>query len=131
MAPCAVRRPRAPREYLALLSRLRSLAGSAAPRFEGIDSVASPRLCVTPSQTSEIGEAQSYLDVNRRIVRNMSAVNYLGLCVIMLPIGCNLLPPAWAEERLPAVGSAQSACSAVLPSGSRPRQYSRREIPRS
>jgi len=121
---------RARGEYLALLGRLRSLAGSAAPRCERIDSVASPTLCVTAPLTSEIGEAQSCLNVNRRIVRNTAAVNYLGLCVITLPIGCNLLPP-WAEKQLPAIGSAQSACSAALPSGSHPRQHSRREIPRS
>jgi len=79
------------------------------------------RRSLSPPLTSEIGEAQSCLNVNRRIVRNTAAVNYLGLYVIALPIGCNLLPP-WA---------AQSACSAALPSGSHPRQHSRREIPRS
>jgi hypothetical protein len=34
-------------------------------------------LCITPPKMSEIGNADSYLSTNRRIVRNTVAVNYL------------------------------------------------------
>lgn len=103
------------REYLARLGRLNALARSAAPRFDGIDVIASPTLCITPPLLSQIGDAQSYLDANRRIVRNTVAVNYLGLCGITLPVGLDragmpvglqLIAPAWAEERLLAIALA-------------------------
>jgi hypothetical protein len=51
---------------------------------------------------SEIGEGQSYLDVDRRIVRNRVTVNYLGLCGVKLSrLQC--LASAWAEEQLLAI----------------------------
>ena len=37
---------------------------------------------------SEVADADS-LWVNRRIVRNTVAVNYLGLCAITMPVGCD------------------------------------------
>jgi aspartyl-tRNA(Asn)/glutamyl-tRNA(Gln) amidotransferase subunit A len=64
---------------------------------------------------SEIGDADSYLSTNRRIVRNTVAVNYLELCAITLPVGLDkagmpvglqLIAPAWAEERLLAIALA-------------------------
>jgi hypothetical protein len=36
----------------------------------------------TPSLMSDIADADNHLRVNRRIVRNTLAVNYLGLCAI-------------------------------------------------
>ncbi len=103
------------REYLARLGRLKVLAHHAAPRFDEIDIIASPTLCITPPLLSEIGDAESYLAANRRIVRNMVAVNYLGLCGITLPIGLDrarmpvglqFIAPAWAEEKLLAIALA-------------------------
>src|SRR5207244_2612402 len=100
------------REYLVRLGRLKSLARNAAPRFDEIDVIASPTLCITPPLLSEIGDAESYLAANRRIVRNTVAVNYLGLCGITLPIGLDrvrmpvglqFIAPAWAEEKLLAI----------------------------
>jgi aspartyl-tRNA(Asn)/glutamyl-tRNA(Gln) amidotransferase subunit A len=91
-----------------MLGRLRSLARSAARRFDGIDIIASPTLCVMPPLISEIGEAQSYLDVNRRIVRNTVAVNYLGLCGITLPIGSDSLCPDGQKSGFLRLRSAQS-----------------------
>ena len=35
---------------------------------------------------SEVADADSHLWVNRRIVRNTVAVNYLGLCAITMPV---------------------------------------------
>jgi len=61
-------------------------------------------------------DADAYLRVNRRIVRNTVAVNYLGLCAITLPVGrdkagmpvgLQLIAPAWAEERLLAIAAEQ------------------------
>jgi aspartyl-tRNA(Asn)/glutamyl-tRNA(Gln) amidotransferase subunit A len=103
------------REYLARLGRLKLLARSAAPCFDEIDIIASPTLCITPPLLSEIGDAQSYLAANRRIVRNTVAVNYLGLCGITLPVGLDragmpvglqFIAPAWSEERLFAIALA-------------------------
>jgi aspartyl-tRNA(Asn)/glutamyl-tRNA(Gln) amidotransferase subunit A len=103
------------REYLARLGRLKVLARCAAPRLDTIDVVASPTLCITPPLLSEIGDAESYLAANRRIVRNTVAVNYLGLCGITLPIGLDrarmpvglqFIAPAWAEEKLLAIALA-------------------------
>jgi aspartyl-tRNA(Asn)/glutamyl-tRNA(Gln) amidotransferase subunit A len=57
---------------------------------------------------SEVADADS-LWVNRRIVRNTVAVNYLGLCAITMPVGCGraempvgleLTASADTEERL-------------------------------
>lgn len=96
-------------EYLARLGQLRSLARCAAPHFNEIDVIATPTLCITPPKMSEIGDADSYLSTNRRIVRNTVAVNYLELCAITLPVGqdkagmpvgLQLIAPSWAEEKL-------------------------------
>jgi aspartyl-tRNA(Asn)/glutamyl-tRNA(Gln) amidotransferase subunit A len=103
------------REYLSRLSQLRSLARSAASRFDEIDVIATPTLCLTPPVLSDIGEPETYLSTNRRIVRNTVAVNYLGLCAITLPVGLDgagmpvglqLIAPAWAEEKLLAIALA-------------------------
>ena len=73
-------------DYLARLARLRALARSAAPRLDAVDVIASPTLCLTPPLMSDVAAAGSHLRVNRRIVRNTVAANYLGLCAITLPV---------------------------------------------
>jgi aspartyl-tRNA(Asn)/glutamyl-tRNA(Gln) amidotransferase subunit A len=102
-------------DYLARLARLRTLARSAAPRLDAVDVMASPTLCLTPPLMSEVADADSHLRVNRRIVRNTVAVNYLGLCAVTMPVGLDgagmpvglqLIAPANAEERLLAVALA-------------------------
>jgi len=102
-------------DYLARIARLRALARTAAPRFDAVDVIASPTLCLTPPLMSEVADADSHLRVNRRIVRNTVAVNYLGLCAITMPVGrdragmpvgLQLTAPAGAEERLLAIGLA-------------------------
>ena len=83
--------------------------GAAAPRLDRVDVIASPTLCLTPPLMSEVADADSHLRVNRRIVRNTVAVNYLGLCAITMPVGrdragmpvgLQLTAPAYAEEKL-------------------------------
>jgi aspartyl-tRNA(Asn)/glutamyl-tRNA(Gln) amidotransferase subunit A len=103
------------RDYLARMARLRALARSAAPRLDAVDAIASPTLCLTPPLMSEVADADSYLRINRRIVRNTVAVNYLGLCAITMPVGFDragmpvglqLTAPTGAEERLLAIALA-------------------------
>jgi aspartyl-tRNA(Asn)/glutamyl-tRNA(Gln) amidotransferase subunit A len=86
----------------------RLLGPPAAPRLDAGDVIASPTLCLTPPLMSEVADADS-LWVNRRIVRNTVAVNYLGLCAITMPVGCGraempvgleLTASADTEERL-------------------------------
>src|SRR3954454_2424258 len=72
------------REYLARVARLQNLAREAAPLLDAVDVVASPTLCLTPPLMSEIADPDSHLRVNRRIVRNTVAVNYLGLCAVTM-----------------------------------------------
>jgi aspartyl-tRNA(Asn)/glutamyl-tRNA(Gln) amidotransferase subunit A len=64
---------------------------------------------------SDVADADSHLRVNRRVVRNTVAVNYLGLCAITMPVGhdragmpvgLQLIAPAGSEERLLAIGLA-------------------------
>jgi aspartyl-tRNA(Asn)/glutamyl-tRNA(Gln) amidotransferase subunit A len=102
-------------DYLARLARLRASARRAAPRLEAMDVIASPTLCLTPPLMSEVADADSTLRVNRRIVRNTVAVNYLGLCAITMPVGrdrvgmpvgLQLIASAGAEERLLATAFA-------------------------
>jgi aspartyl-tRNA(Asn)/glutamyl-tRNA(Gln) amidotransferase subunit A len=97
------------------VGRLKSLARRAAPCFNGIDVIAAPTLCLTPPVLADVSDADAYLRINRRIVRNTVAVNYLGLCAITLPVGLDkagmpaglqLIAPAWAEERLLAIALA-------------------------
>ncbi len=103
------------REYLGRLGQLQSLARQAGRCFDGIDVIATPTLCITPPLLSELGAPEAYLNANRRIVRNTVAVNYLGLCGITLPVGLDragmpvglqLIAPAWAEEKLLAIALA-------------------------
>jgi aspartyl-tRNA(Asn)/glutamyl-tRNA(Gln) amidotransferase subunit A len=75
------------RDYLARAARLRALAEAAAPRLTAVDVIASPTLCLTPPLMSEVADADSHLRVNRRIIRNTAAVNYLGLCAVTMPVG--------------------------------------------
>jgi aspartyl-tRNA(Asn)/glutamyl-tRNA(Gln) amidotransferase subunit A len=103
------------RDYLSRLGRLRALARHTPPRFDGIDVIATPTLCITPPVLSELGSPEAYLNANRRIVRNTVAVNYLGLCGITLPVGLDragmpvglqFVAPPWAEEKLLAIALA-------------------------
>lgn len=103
------------RDYLARLGRLKALARRAATRFDGIDVIATPTLCITPPLLSALDSPEAYLSANRRIVRNTVAVNYLGLCGITLPVGLDragmpvglqFIAPAWAEEKLLAIALA-------------------------
>jgi aspartyl-tRNA(Asn)/glutamyl-tRNA(Gln) amidotransferase subunit A len=103
------------RDYLARIARLRALARSAASRLDAVDVIASPTLCLTPPLMSDIADADNHLRVNRRIVRNTLAVNYLGLCAITtpvgrdragMPVGLQLTAPARAEEPLLAIALA-------------------------
>jgi aspartyl-tRNA(Asn)/glutamyl-tRNA(Gln) amidotransferase subunit A len=103
------------RDYLARIARLRALARRAAPHLDAIDVIASPTLCLTPPLMSDVADADSHLRVNRRIIRNTLAVNYLGLCAITMPVGrdragmpvgLQLTAPAHAEERLLAIALA-------------------------
>jgi len=52
-----------------------------------LDVIASPTLCLTPPLMSEVADPDRHLRVNRRIVCNTAAVNYLGLCAITMPVG--------------------------------------------
>jgi aspartyl-tRNA(Asn)/glutamyl-tRNA(Gln) amidotransferase subunit A len=103
------------RDYLGRVGRLRSLARRAAPRFDGIDVIATPTLCLAPPVLADVSDTDAYLRINRRIVRNTVAVNYLGLCAITLPVGLDkvgmpvglqLIAPPWAEEKLLAIALA-------------------------
>ncbi len=105
----------AAREYLARVARLGNLTRTAAARLDAVDVIASPTLCLTPPLMSEVADADSHLRVNRRIVRNTVAVNYLGLCALTMavgrdragmPVGLQLTAPAHAEEKLLTVGLA-------------------------
>src|SRR6267143_4336403 len=87
----------------------------AAPRLDAVDVIASPTLCLTPPLMADVADADSHLRVNRRIVRNTIAANYLGLCAITLPVGrdragmpvgLQLTAPANVEERLLAIALA-------------------------
>jgi Asp-tRNA(Asn)/Glu-tRNA(Gln) amidotransferase A subunit family amidase len=93
-------------DYLARIVRLRALARSAAPRLDAVDVIASPTPCLTPPLMSDIVDADNHLRVNRRIVRNTLAVNYLVHCAITMPVGLQLTAPACAEEPLLAIALA-------------------------
>jgi len=88
------------REYLARIARLGILSRTAAPRLAAVDVIASPRLCVTPSLMSEVADADSHLRINRRIVRNTVAVNYLG------DIACARPADTWRDGVVVAVSLA-------------------------
>jgi aspartyl-tRNA(Asn)/glutamyl-tRNA(Gln) amidotransferase subunit A len=97
------------RDYLVRAGRLGDLARAAASRFDAVDVIASPTLCLTPPLMSEVADADSHLRVNRRIVRNTAWVNYLGLCAVTIPVGLDragmpvglqLTAPARAEQKL-------------------------------
>src|ERR1700757_5032211 len=103
------------RDYLARIARVRALARSGAPRLDAVDVIASPTLCLTPPLMSDVADADNHLRVNRHILRNTVAVNYLRLCAITmtvgrvragLPVGLQLTAPALAEEQLLAIALA-------------------------
>ena len=88
---------------------------AAAPQLDGVDVIASPTLCLNPPLMSDVADADSHLRVNRRIVRNTVAVNYLGLCAVTMPVGrdragmpvgLQLTAPARSEEKLLTVALA-------------------------
>jgi aspartyl-tRNA(Asn)/glutamyl-tRNA(Gln) amidotransferase subunit A len=103
------------RDYLARLGRMRRLAPSARARFDAVDVIVSPTVCVTPPLMDEVRDADGHWRVNRHLVRNTVGVNYLGLCAITLPValdragmpvGLQLIAAPWNEERLLAVALA-------------------------
>jgi aspartyl-tRNA(Asn)/glutamyl-tRNA(Gln) amidotransferase subunit A len=103
------------REYLARLSRVRRLARRVDARFDDVEVIATPTLCVTPPPMSDVKAADGHLRVNRRLVKNTVGVNYLGLCALTLPVGLDkagmpvglqFIAPPGNEERLIAVALA-------------------------
>jgi aspartyl-tRNA(Asn)/glutamyl-tRNA(Gln) amidotransferase subunit A len=104
--------------YLSRQYRLVKLAAAAQARFDDIDVLACPTICVTPPTLREIEDSDSHWRINRMLVRNTVPGNYLGLCAITLPVGRDragmpvglqltarggqeerLLSIAWAAER--------------------------------
>jgi aspartyl-tRNA(Asn)/glutamyl-tRNA(Gln) amidotransferase subunit A len=104
--------------YLSRQYRLAKLAAAAQGRFDDIDVLACPTICVTPPTLREIEDSDSHWRINRLLVRNTVPGNYLGLCAITLPVGRDrlgmpvglqltarggqeerLLAIAWAAER--------------------------------
>ena len=103
------------RDYLARLHRARQLARRVEPRFDDVEVIATPTLCVTPPLMSEVKDAEGHGRVNRRLVRNTVGVNYLGLCALTMPVGLDragmpvglqFIAPPGNEERLIAVALA-------------------------
>ena len=94
---------------------------------------------------SEVADADSHLRVNRRIVRNTVAVNYLGLCAITMPVGrdragmpvgLQLTAPAHAEEKLLTIALAAEQVLGTARTGlarrrCSPRDATDRQIPSS
>jgi aspartyl-tRNA(Asn)/glutamyl-tRNA(Gln) amidotransferase subunit A len=75
------------REYLARRARLLDAAKTAAPRFEGIDVIATPTVLATPHVLADESGPEKFWARNRRIVHNLVPVNYLRLCAATLPVG--------------------------------------------
>jgi aspartyl-tRNA(Asn)/glutamyl-tRNA(Gln) amidotransferase subunit A len=103
------------REYLSRIQRGRELARAAQARFDDVEVIASPTVCITPAPMSEVTDAAGHMRVNRRLVKNTVGVNTLGLCAITLPValdkaglpvGLQFIAPPGNEERLIAVALA-------------------------
>jgi aspartyl-tRNA(Asn)/glutamyl-tRNA(Gln) amidotransferase subunit A len=103
------------RDYLARIHRARRLARDAQVRFNDVEVIASPTLCVSPPLMAGLAEPEGHWRVNRRLVRNTVGVNTLGLCAVTMPValdrqgmpvGLQFIAPPGNEERLIAVARA-------------------------
>ena len=75
------------REYLARLLRLQTAAKAAAAHFDDVDVIATPTVMVSPHVLGQETGPEQFWARNRKIVHNLAAVNYLGLCAATLPVG--------------------------------------------
>lgn len=76
-------------DYLSRLRRLEILGRSVAERLKDVDVVATPTVSVTPPTVEEISEPDNYRAQNMGMLRNTGMVNYLGLCALTMPVGCD------------------------------------------
>ncbi len=101
-------------EYLQRRRRLRELSRSANRRFSNCQVMVSPTVAISPPATEAVQTVEDYRPRNMAALRNTCPANYLGLCAITLPVGLDvvgmpvgmqLMAPHSHEEQLLAIAS--------------------------
>lgn len=101
--------------YFHALERQKTLAASAARRFETVDVIACPTVVSSPPREDEVRTLETHAGPNRRVHRNTYLVNVLGLCALSMPVGLDarnmpvgmqLIAAARQEEKLLAAAAA-------------------------
>ena len=103
------------REYLRRKTEMSRLAVAADARLRSIDVLVTPTVANTPPRLADIATSDAYRGQNLLALRNTAVVSYLGLCALTLPVGrdaegmpvgMQLVAPAFEERRLLAIARA-------------------------
>ena len=103
------------REYLRRKTEMSRLAVAADARFETFDVLVMPTVANGPPRLDDIAEGDAYRRENLLALRNTAVVSYLGLCAMTIPVGrdaegmpvgMQLVAPAFEERRLLAIARA-------------------------
>lgn len=102
-------------EYLRRLGAMQRMAVAVDDRLRAVDVLVSPTVANTPPRLADIDRPETYRPENLLCLRNTCIPSYLGLCALTLPVGrdaagmpvgMQLVAPAFEERRLLAVALA-------------------------
>ncbi|MEP7283253.1 MAG: amidase [Rubrivivax sp.] len=94
--------------------------------IRGFDAVLAPTVPVrAPPIAHLLHDDTAFFDVNARLLRNPSVVNFLDGCALSLPchrpgewpVGLMVFGPALADDRVLAIGRTIESCLAAIPEG--------------
>jgi aspartyl-tRNA(Asn)/glutamyl-tRNA(Gln) amidotransferase subunit A len=102
-------------EYLQRKDRLENISLSIQAKFDEFDIILTPTVPISPPEVRELINPKKYSEANGLMLRNTSPINLLGLSAITIPvaldnnnmpIGLQLIAPAYSEVKLLSVASA-------------------------
>ena len=102
-------------EYLQRKDRLENISLSIQEKFDEFDIILTPTVPISPPEVRELIDPKKYSEANGLMLRNTSPINLLGLSAITIPvaldnnnmpIGLQLIAPAYSEVKLLSVASA-------------------------
>jgi aspartyl-tRNA(Asn)/glutamyl-tRNA(Gln) amidotransferase subunit A len=102
-------------EYLNIKRNNQRLRERLAGSIRHVDALLTPTVPLVAPAVADLEDAQCYAETNMLLLRNTSVVNLLGLCALSLPcgftrnglpIGLQLIAPAFGEQQVLRLGQA-------------------------
>ena len=102
-------------EYLSIQANNERLRRRFAASIRHLDVLLTPTVPLAAPAVDDVADPERYAQTNMLLLRNTSAVNLLGLCALSLPcgftrgglpIGLQLIAPAFGEQQILRLGHA-------------------------